>query len=309
MLKQAERDEPLQLYRSVSSISEECPKCGSAISEETLKRELKPALELKRKQQSYVSLSCPSSPLLPFPSFQTADEISSRLTFNIDKLDSILNLEVGETVGILGYASHVQLFLTRLFVRALLSERHGGFNSPNVITIDAGNCSDIYQCVSFARQYGLNIKNVLQRIIVSRPFTIYQLAHLIINELPNTVQKFDTRLVVISDLLKMFAEDPQLNANEAKMLLRQITSSIKKTLFLNKNSTLFLISLPYHSHNQSLEYYKILFPRFDKYIEITKEEEEADHCLLEIKMLNRSEKQQHSKISLSEKELMVIPNR
>jgi len=58
---------------------------------------------------------------------------------------------------------------------------------------------------------------------VTRSFTIYQLAHLIINELPNIVQKFNTKLVVISDLLKMFLEDPQLNDNEAKVILRDYT--------------------------------------------------------------------------------------
>jgi hypothetical protein len=213
---------------------------------------------------------------------------------------------------ILGSARHVQLFLTRLYVRALLSERHGGLNSPSVITIDAGNCSDIYQCISFARQYGLDIRNVLQRIIVSRSFTIYQLAHLIINELPNIIQKFNTKLVVISNLLKMFLEDPQLNANEAKVILREIANSIKKTSFLNNNSILFLISLPHHhNNNQSLTYCKTLFPRFDKYIEITIEKE-ADYCysILDINAIsNKSEKQQHhSNFSLREKDLMIVCN-
>ena len=218
--------------------------------------------------------------------------------------------KVGETVGVLGYTRYVQLFLTRLYVRSLLSERHGGLNSPNVITIDGGKCTDTYQCVSFARQYGLDIKNVLQRIIVSRPFTIYQLAHLVINELPNIVQKFNTKLVVISDLLKMFVEDPQLNANEAKVLLRQIRSSIRKTT-INNNRLLFLISLPYHhNHNQSLKYN--LFPLFDKHIEITKQDQETCYSISDIKMINnRSEKQQqqYSKFKLLETDLKIITNR
>ncbi len=107
---------------------------------------------------------------------------------------------------------------------------------------------------------------------MSRPFTIYQLAHLVVNELPEIVQKFNTKLVVISDLLKMFVEDPQLNANEAKVLM-QITSSIRKASF-NNNRSLFLISLPHHhNHNQSLKYN--LFRLFDKHIEITKQDQET----------------------------------
>jgi hypothetical protein len=44
-----------------------------------------------------------------------------------------------------------------------MSKRQGGFESTNVIFIDAGNNSDVfYQCVNFARQYGLDIKKVLE---------------------------------------------------------------------------------------------------------------------------------------------------
>jgi hypothetical protein len=46
---------------------------------------------------------------------------------------------------------------------------------------------DIYQYVSFARQYGLDIKKFLQTIVVSRMFTIYQLANTIIYELPKII--------------------------------------------------------------------------------------------------------------------------
>ena len=63
-----------------------------------------------------------------------------------------------------------------------MSNRQGRFNSSKVILVDAGNTSDVYQCVNFARQYRLNITKVLQSIIISRSFTIYQLASIIINE-------------------------------------------------------------------------------------------------------------------------------
>jgi hypothetical protein len=70
-----------------------------------------------------------------------------------------------------------------------LPERHGGFGSPHVIIIDTGNSSDIYSCVNVAREVGLDIRDILRRIVVSRPFTIYQLANLVVNELPEVVKK------------------------------------------------------------------------------------------------------------------------
>jgi hypothetical protein len=103
-----------------------------------------------------------------------------------------------------------------------MSKRHGGFGSPSVIFIDAGNCSDIYQCVNFARQYGLDIQKVMESIMVSRPFNVHQLAGLLIDELDPALvtQRFGAKLMVISDLLKMFTEqqDSRLDPDETLWL-------------------------------------------------------------------------------------------
>jgi hypothetical protein len=72
---------------------------------------------------------------------------------------------------------------TRLGVR----ERMSYCTEKHIIFIDAGNDLDIYQYVSFARQYGLDIKKFLQSIVVSRMFTIYQLANTIVYELPKLI--------------------------------------------------------------------------------------------------------------------------
>jgi hypothetical protein len=55
----------------------------------------------------------------------------------------------------------------------------------------------------------MTIQKVMDSIIVSRPFNIHQLAGLIINELDSAtaLQRFGAKLVVISDLIKMFIED------------------------------------------------------------------------------------------------------
>ncbi len=60
--------------------------------------------------------------------------------------------------------------MDRLCVHSMLPRRHGGIGEgySMITAIDAGNCSDIYQIVDFARQYGLEIKRVLQNIVVSR---------------------------------------------------------------------------------------------------------------------------------------------
>ena len=188
-----------------SGSKEECPHCGCSLVSETLRKEkVKPA-----EQQTNIKSGNTSSLLLP-PKIQIAyQEFSSRLTFDIEKIDSVLKLTAGESVCIVAAnEKYPNILITRLCIRALMSNRQGGFNSSKVIFVDAGNTSDIYQCVNFARQYGLNIKKVLQSIVVSRSFTIYQLANMIINELPKVIEQFaETRVIIISDLLSMFINE------------------------------------------------------------------------------------------------------
>ena len=94
-----------------------------------------------------------------------------------------------------------------------------------------------------------------------------QLADLIINELPKVIKQFDTRLIVISDLLHMFTHDPSVVRREAIYLIKEIVSAIKKisTSSSSPRQTLYIVSW---DHHQSL-YDDILLSKFDKYIEIT----------------------------------------
>jgi hypothetical protein len=73
----------------------------------------------------------------------------------------------------------------------MLPKRHGGIGEgySKIIAIDVGNCSDVYQIVIFAHQYGLEIKKVLKNIVVSRVFTIYQLTNLVAKELPGIIER------------------------------------------------------------------------------------------------------------------------
>ena len=117
----------------------------------------------------------------------------------------------------------------------MLPKRHGGIGEgySKIIAIDAGNCTDVYQFVDFARQYGLEVKKVLRNIVVSRVFTIYQLAHLIIYELPKIIQQLSSGkknnfIVVVYDLLHLFMSDPHIDKVDAKQLIKEIASSIRK---------------------------------------------------------------------------------
>jgi hypothetical protein len=245
----------METYKSIDIIrssGEECPKCGSLLSE-SLKR--KPVSQYQRDNSNSTTAA---SSLLCTQRFHTV----SRLSFDIKKIDSVLTFGIGDCICLIG--NYSKILIERLCIRALLSERHGGFGSPYVIIIDAGNSSDIYSSVNFARQYGLDLKDMLKRIVVSRPFTIYQLANLVTCELPKAVQKFDTKTIIISDMLRMFLQS-QTRIKEARPIIKEIINSLRR---LSNNASVIV------SFNYTLpsEYYQMLIPYFDKCIHITNDE-------------------------------------
>jgi Rad51 protein len=284
----------------LSNSKEECPHCGSSLVSETL-----------RKENEHKTSS------LALPKIQTAyEEFSiSRLTFDIRKIDSLVDLTAGDTACIMAAnKKHANTLLTRLCVRALMSNRQGGFNSSKVIFVDAGNTSDVYQCVNFARQYGLDIKQVLQSIVVSRSFTIYQLSNTIINELPNIIEQFSgAKAVIIGELLSMFANDPQVQIKEAESLIRQIINAVRKLCIYN--NILCVISFCSNNKNITKTYARLILQRIDKCIEIDrgegndKKNKKNNDLSINIKIKKNHPKQQHYSILLQEKILHLVSER
>ena len=281
LLKETVEGELSQDLIKRTSIKEECPRCGSTIV--TPKRQTKVMYDNV--------LAIPSQ--VPLPSklskFQIAyDEFISRLMFDIAVLDtSLQNLNSNDnTIAIIGNNTHnrcdrkfTNILLIRLCVYSLFMRHRQDINFtssssshsqmpllPYVVIVDAGNSLDFYQFVEFIRQYGLDIKETLQRIVISRAFTIYQLTNLIVNELPNIVRRLDTCLVIIPDLLHMFTSDPNLDHEEAKHLIKEIVYAIRNISTL-KGLTRCAVSWNYS--DQSSSYIKTLLPKFDKYVEVT----------------------------------------
>jgi DNA-directed RNA polymerase subunit RPC12/RpoP len=126
-------------YIEIHSLREECPSCGSMLAESLTRRIIWPEVKI------------------PPPKIQTAEALLlKKLRFDIPKIDSFIGLAATDLCCISGYGAN--LLLTRMCVRSLLPERYGGLNSPYVMVADAGNKTDVYGAVNFARQYGMSKK-------------------------------------------------------------------------------------------------------------------------------------------------------
>ena len=286
-------------------VKEECPSCGALLSTTLQNIEIFSSLS-----QSQQVPSDPTPKLVEHLSvdFQTAyrqiQDLSIRFLFDIEKMDSLLNLQSTGTVCIVGEQKYTQILIDRLSVHSMLPRRYGGIGSDysKTIAIDAGNCSNVYQFVDFARQYGLEVKKVLHSIVVSRAFTIYQLADLIINQLPKIIQELSPRnkLIVVYGLLHLFVFDPHNDKVDAKRLIKEIARSLRK---LSKER-LVIVSFVHHNN----EYEKSLLPVFDKCIEITNDVDNSS--VLWVKVYNHTfkRKEESRNVALRKDTLTLVPS-
>ena len=64
-------------------------------------------------------------------------------------------------------------------------------------------------------------------MLVTRQFTIYQLTHTILYDLPKRVHLHRPSVIVISGLLDQFLQDPSIHINEFGNLISQIVSALR----------------------------------------------------------------------------------
>jgi hypothetical protein len=244
--------------------------------------------------------------------YQQIEDSSIKLAFDIDQIDSLLSLNAYGSLCIIGEQRYAQLLINRLCVHSLLPRRYGGIvdQTLKIIAIDAGNRTDIYQLVDFARQYGLEVKKVLQSIVVSRVFTIYQLAHLIIYELPKIIVQLSSDkeknfILVVYGLLDMFMSDPHIDKVDAKQLIKEIAASIRK-----RSDYRFVVVSATHCNR---EYEKSLFPAFDNTIRLTNDIENSKLLCVNVRNQNHFTARKGIRSPLSTKlrkqELLLVPPR
>lgn len=171
---------------------------------------------------------------------------------------------VQEQVGLKALSCHIQsmVFLhgsrlcrplsELLAVHAQLPLGQGGLGS-NVVFLDGGNNFDLYFVTSIAKAWNLNPHDVLRKIWISRAFTCYQLLSLIFEKLPEALNRFHSRLVVVSNLPELFC-DPDVPRNEALGSFNVAMAFLSELAW--KRNILLLVSSPRPSdswHRASLE--------------------------------------------------------
>jgi hypothetical protein len=161
-----------------------------------------------------------------------------QLSLNIENIDSLFSGFMFGDFAVLHGSSLVQSLLPSLCVRAQLPYQLGGLET-NVLFVDGANSFRLYDVSEIAQTCELDPKQVLDRIFISRAFTVYQLTSLILDNLKVAITKYDTKLVIISQITQLFL-DKDIPKKEAEGIFHQITSYL--SVFAQKNQVILIVT-------------------------------------------------------------------
>jgi hypothetical protein len=149
-------------------------------------------------------------------------------------------------------SSSVQSLLSLLCVKAQLPVQLGGLSS-NVVFVDGGNSFRLYHIARLAQIHQLDPEQALDRIYISRAFTAYQLTSLVIERVQEAVERFQAKLVLISDIAGLFL-NKDVPDEEARSVFGQVITYLSS--FARKNQIILVTTYPQHQNSERNLYLK-----------------------------------------------------
>ena len=165
-------------------------------------------------------------------------EFSSYNDYNRKKIENARRQTIELNLGdIACFVKPHSDFVCDTIVRGTLPKRHNGLESPTVYVLVTDNKFDFYNITEIADKKYKILDMALKNVIVQRMFTIYQLAHFLIIDLEKDLEKYKSKLLVITG--DFFLSDPQISKEDNEWLYPQMIQAIKKVV---ANSTILVFS-------------------------------------------------------------------
>jgi hypothetical protein len=116
-------------------------------------------------------------------------------------------------------------FVCNTIVRGIVPKRHNGLESPTVFVLVTDNKFDFYNITEIADTKYKILDRALKNVIVQRVFTIHQLAYFLIIDLEKDLEKYKSKLIVITG--DFFLSDSQISKEDKDWLYPQMIKAIK----------------------------------------------------------------------------------
>jgi hypothetical protein len=137
-----------------------------------------------------------------------------------------------------------------LCVRAQLPSQIGGLSS-SVVYIDGGNTFRLYQISRLSQIYHLDPEQTLDHIYLARAFTAYQMTALIMERLKDAVEKYNAKLVIVSDIADLFL-DKDIPDEEARRVFSQVVAYLQS--FARQHQIILIATYPSRHSNSRNNY-------------------------------------------------------
>ena len=161
-------------------------------------------------------------------------EFTSNNGDNKKKIGKTIELNLGDIACFVKPHSD---FVCDTIVRGILPKRHNGLESPTVYVLVTDNKFDFYNITEIADKKYKILDKALTNVIVRRVFTIHQLAHFLIIDLEKDLEKYKSKLVVITG--DFFLSDSQITKQDKDWLYPQMIGAIKEKV---KDSIILVFS-------------------------------------------------------------------
>jgi hypothetical protein len=152
-------------------------------------------------------------------------------------------------------------------VRSQLPYQLGGLESSTVF-VDGGNTYRLYKVSRLARLHNLRPREVLQRIFISRAFTMYQLTSIILDGLEAAINRFTAKLVILSDFEELYL-DKDIPPDESKEVFSQVVNHIS-ALAKKQRVTVVATCPPHHYSRRQAFLHTVACAKSNVTIAVTK---------------------------------------
>jgi predicted ATP-dependent serine protease len=169
-------------------------------------------------------------------------EKKSLFSLNMRNIDDLFPGFVPGDFALIYGSSSINSLISSICVKAQLPTSLGGLNT-NVVYVDAGNTFKISRMKRQAQVHHMNTKKVLKGICLNKALTAYQLTTLIMERLKTEVQKYNSKLIVISDITGLFL-DEKIEEDEAWQVFSQIIAYLYN--FAHQNKIILIVTSPFY---------------------------------------------------------------
>jgi hypothetical protein len=150
-------------------------------------------------------------------------EFSNNDKINKNKRKKTIELTVGDIACFVNPSSD---FVCDTIVGGIVPKRHNGLESATVFVLITDNKFDFYNITEIADKKYRILDRTLEHIIVKRIFTIHQLAHFLIIDIERDLEKYKSKLLVITG--DFFLSGPQITKEDKDWLYPKMIQAIKK---------------------------------------------------------------------------------